>query len=103
MKYSGNTIYSAQTGNSITVDVKKNETAISNLKSNSEVSIITINGKQYLKGLKGGDEVAVFDCSGKLLFTKTAKSDSMLLNFQGVGIVMVRSGNNVDIVKSVSK
>jgi len=103
VKYSGSTIYSPQTGNSITVDVKKKETAISNLKSNSEISIITINGKQYLKGLKGGDEVAVFDCSGKLLFSKTAKSDSMLLNFQGVGIVKVRSGNNFDIIKSVSK
>ena len=49
VKYSGNTVYTPQTGNTITVDVKKKETATSKILSNSEIRIVTTNGKQYLK------------------------------------------------------
>jgi hypothetical protein len=100
-KYSGNTVYSPQTGNSVTVEVKKKETATSVVPGNSEISIINANHKQYLKGLKSGDEVAVFDCSGKLMFSKTAQSDSMPLNLRGTGVVKVLSNNNITIIKSV--
>lgn len=100
-KYSGNTIYAPQAGNSVTVEVKKKETATSVVPGNSEISIINANHKQYLKGLKSGDEVAVFDCSGKLMFSKTAQSDLMPLNLHGVGVVKVLSKNNITIIKSV--
>jgi len=103
VKYSGNTLYSPQTGNTITVDVKKKETATSKTRNNPEIRIVTIDGKQYLQGLKVGDEVAIIDCSGKLLISKSAKSDSMPLDFRGIGIVKVKSGNDFTIIKSVFK
>jgi len=101
IKYSGNTIYAPQSGNSITVDVKKKETATPQITNNSAISIVSIDGKQYLKGLKGGDEVAVFDVSGKLLFFKTSQTDTMPVKCRGVGIVKVKSGNDISILKSV--
>jgi len=102
VKYSGNTIYSPQTGNTITVEVKKNETGVNNTQKNSGISIVTINGKQYLTGLKSGDEVAVFDISGKLLLSRVAKSDRMLLNQGGVGIVKIKSNGKFTVLKSLS-
>ena len=100
-KYSGNTVYAPQPGNTVTVEVKEKETDISKVQTNSEVRLINLDGKQYLKGLKRGDEVAVFDCSGKLLICRSAQSDSMLLSMHGVGIVKVKSKNNMTIIKSI--
>jgi len=100
-KYSGNTVYTPQTSNTVTVEVKKKETSdTKNIKS-TELCIVTVNGKQYLKGLKGGDEVALFDSSGKLLIFCSAQSDTMPLNMHGVGIVKVKSRNNITIIKSI--
>ncbi len=101
VEYSGNTVYSPQTGNSVLIEVKKNETTPSEIPNNPKIRIITIDGKQYLKNLKEGDDVSVFDSSGKLLISQTAESDSMQLNFRGVGIVKIRSGNNFVIIKSL--
>lgn len=103
VKYSGNTVYDSQTGNSVVVEVKKNETSSPTILKNSAISIITLDGKQTLSGLKEGDEVAVFDGSGKLVLSQNATSDSMPLNLHGIGIVKVKSANNYIIMKSVFK
>jgi len=100
-KYSGNTVYTSKTSNSVTVEVKKTEVSGTKTVKISELCIVTINGKQYLKGLKGGDEVALFDCTGKLLISLSSQSDSMPLNMHGVGIVKVKSNNNITIIKSI--
>jgi len=99
-KYSGNTIYSPQTSNTVTVEVKK-ETAGTKTPNNSGISIVTANSKQYLKGLKTDDEVVVIDCSGRVLISKVAKFNQMPLNFRGIGVVKVKSGSNFIIIKSV--
>lgn len=102
VKYSGNPTYNPQTGNTTSVEIKKKETAVNSLK-NAEIRIITINEKQYLKGLKSGDLIAIFDCSGKLFLSKTAQSESLPLDFKGIGIIKIKSGNDIVLFKSMSK
>jgi len=101
-KYSGNTIYSPQTSNTITVEVKKKETALNNTQNTSGICIITLNAKQYLKGLKSGDEVAVFDVVGKLVSSQRADTDTLLLTQKGIGLVKVKSTGVYTVLKSLS-
>jgi hypothetical protein len=101
-KYSGNTVYSPQTSNTITVEVKKKETGVSKTQNASGVFIVSINGKQYLKGLKSGDEVAVFDVTGKLVSSLRAGTDTAPLTNKGISLVKVKSSGIYTILKSVS-
>jgi hypothetical protein len=102
-KYSGNTIYSPQSSNTITVEVKKKDTGFNKIQNESGISIVTTNGKQYLKGLKTGDEVAVFDVTGKLESSKIAGSDTMLLTQKGIGLVKVKSTGIYTVLKSFGR
>jgi hypothetical protein len=99
-RYSGNTVYTTQLSNPVTVVV--NTTAINDTKLNSTIKVISFNGKNYLKGLKSGDEVALFDCSGRLLTSKITTTDTMALNTAGVSVLKVKSAGVYTILKSVS-
>lgn len=100
-KYSGNTHYLSQMSNTITFEVN-DLTGIEKNLQNSNVKIIKENGKNYLKGLKTGDLVSLFDNSGRLMSTKSAISETMLLNIRGVTIVRVKSESKYISFKIVS-
>jgi archaeosine-15-forming tRNA-guanine transglycosylase len=88
--------------NSISVEVKKKETAISIVDYTNGVGVFTQNGTQFLKGLKPGDEVAVFDTSGKLLSIQKASAEVLKLTQRGFGLIKIKSNVNYTFLKSVN-
>jgi len=101
-KYSGNTVYSPQTSNTITVEVKKNETSILNI-DNRSFKIINVDHKTYLKGTKPGDEVFLFDTSGQLTKHFKAASDIALVNKSGIVLIKIKSGDKQYVVKTFAE
>ena len=101
VKYSGNTIYTSKESNPVIVEVKKNETSLEPL-SDSKIKVVTINNKSYLTGLLKGDEIGMFNSSGQLLTFYKATSDVEKINFTGVVLIKIKSGNHYTILKSIS-
>ncbi len=99
IKYSGNTVYAPQTGNSISVVVKKNETALKNI--DNSIWLSSENGLIKLHGTKAGDEIAVFNTSGKLVCSVKAISNEMLIDKKGIKLIKVKSGNVISVFKSM--
>jgi len=101
VNYSGNTIYSPQTSNQVTVEVKKTETLIENL-NDSKIKIISVNHRNYLSGILKGDEIAMFNCSGQLISFHKAVSDLEIIPNEGIVLIKIKSGNQYTILKSIS-
>jgi hypothetical protein len=99
-KYSGNATYSPQTSNSVTVDVKKNETAIKTI-NKSGVSIVTYNQKSYVKGLQPGDEIAVYNNLGQILSSFKATADMAEIKHHGILLIKIKSANTYISLKAV--
>jgi len=101
VKYSGDTLYTPQTSNKVTVSIKNKDTGISR-QNDSQIKVVSIGSKTYLKGLKSGDEIALFNFSGQLITYFKATSDMEPINQQGVILVKVKSGKDFVILKTIS-
>ena len=101
VKYSGNSVYSPQTGNIITIEVKKNETFLENTKKN-RFTLTSENHKITITGTQSGDELAVYNSSGQLLKSFRANSESVVIENNGVVLIKIISGNQIIIFKAIS-
>ncbi|HLP05125.1 MAG TPA: NPCBM/NEW2 domain-containing protein [Paludibacter sp.] len=99
-KYSGNTVYAPQITNSITVEVNSIESAINNVRKSS-VWIVRGSDKNYLKGLKWGDEISMYNSVGRLVASQKVESDTLPVSKSCVTIIKVKSSSQVIIIKSI--
>jgi hypothetical protein len=90
-----------QMSNPVIVEVKKDETSVQTL-NDSKIKIVTINHQSYLTGLLKDDEIGLFNSSGQLLAFYKATSDVERINFTGVVLIKIKSGNHYTILKSIS-
>ncbi|MFM2292585.1 MAG: hypothetical protein RIS29_2398 [Bacteroidota bacterium] len=101
VRYSGNTVYSTQLSNTASVVVKKKAPEATQNPAKNAVKLIQINGKQYLKGVKVGDEVSIFNTNGQLISTQTATTEPMPVPTKGIGIIRIKSGSEYTVLKGI--
>jgi hypothetical protein len=99
--YGGNDIYLSQTSNTVTIEVKKNTTYINFIKDKSQVSVVTIQHINYLKGTQPGDEVKIFNGLGQLMTSFKAVSGLEEIRQHGVVLIKIKSANDYFILKAV--
>ncbi|MDP4277258.1 MAG: NPCBM/NEW2 domain-containing protein [Bacteroidota bacterium] len=98
--YSGNTVYTPQSSNVLTVEVKKEETALPST-TKSKIAVVSIDHRNYLAGLLQGDDVALIDGSGRLIAHFKATADRMAIGHPGIVLIKIKSGNHYYLLKAI--
>ena len=98
--YGGNTVFEPQLSNQVTVNVNKPTSLSNTIFTPAQILVYSSNGKKYIKGANSGDEITVYDMSGKLITKFTANKDPEDIDFDGFAIIKIKSSNNCCILKA---
>jgi hypothetical protein len=98
-KYSGNTVYAPQNSDKISLESLPVSTRV--FRGKAKVSVVKLDKRNYLCGLRAGDAVSMYNTLGQLLRTSKATSDKLELEGSGITLIEVRSGSAHCLLKAV--
>lgn len=99
-KYSGNTVYTSQTSNTVKIELAPTSTS-QILNGKSRMLVFTKDHHNYLSGTKTGDNVILYNSVGQKIASFIAQTNLVEIDHSGITLIEVWSGRDRYMFKTV--